>query len=123
MKYNKCRLNNEKELCKGYIITTVLEDEIQIPCFHIIDSNTYGKKYDCCIELQNAKYYGKTLLTKNLKSFLIKYLSKRIRNCFNNTTVSGWKDLCYDWQSANYTFNIKRRRPKYETLFIRWEKY
>ncbi len=122
-KYNKNRFINENVLCKGYIITTLIDDNNKIPCFHIIDTDTFGIKYDCCIQLQNSNYYSKTRLTKSLKAYLIKYLSKRIRNCFNSTTISGWKDLCYDWIAGNYTFNINTRRPKYETLFIQQKKY
>lgn len=96
-------------------------DPGKIPHFHIIDSNSRGNEFHCCIEIKNPKYFfhdGKedTLNSRDIKD-LIKFLNSS-SNSKRFSSFTNWQVLVTLWNMNNSDIEIDEdiEMPDYTLL-------
>lgn len=101
-----------------YLIVVNTDDSGHIPHFHIIDENTRGKEFDCCVMIEKSKYFfhgkHKDKLTsvrdrKDLDGFLRQPYHK---SKFNGTN---WEYIVFIWNENNSFQNVDEdlEQPNY----------
>ena len=97
---------------KGYTIIVWMNDNGNIPHFHVVDSNTLGKQFHTCIEIQQPKYFhhnGKEdVLNSKLRKELMSFFSAKDPDGVFSTN---WDALLYEWNKNNRRKTVDRSLP------------
>lgn len=106
---------------KKYRVEVNTDDAGYIPHFHIVDDNTRGKEFDCCVMIEKPMYFShgkhKDKLTnlrdrKALDSFLREeFFSPRFRG-------TNWDYIVFIWNQNNsiQTVNEDLEQPDYNNI-------
>lgn len=94
---------------KNYTIIVWTNDNGNIPHFHIVDSNTLGKQFHTCVQIEKPEYFHHTgkedTLNSKEKKELIKFFQASDPDEVFGTN---WDVLLYEWNKNNNRKRISR---------------
>ena len=94
-------------------------DNGNIAHFHIVDSNTLGSQFSCCVCIESLNYFYHTgkedKLNSKLRKLLIRFLQSPEEEGIFNTN---WDALLYEWNKNNSRRKVSREleMPDYTKL-------
>lgn len=101
------------------VIYVRTNDPGNYPHFHIVDENTLGQQFHCCVRIDCAQYFKHTGKENSLKSKrrreLIKFLQLPSED---EPEKSNWKVVLVEWNRNNSTKKVPLdlEMPNYLTL-------
>lgn len=94
---------------KNYIIIVWMNDNGNIPHFHVVDSSTLGDQFSTCIQIEKPEYFHHTgkegVLNSKERKALVKFLRSPDPDGVFETN---WDVLLYEWNKNNSRRKISR---------------
>ena len=76
------------DITSQYSVWIRNNDGENIPHFHILDTQTYGKNFNCAIFIEDNRYFthgkAKDILSKKLRIQLMNFLQETDEDCISN---------------------------------------
>ena len=100
-------------------ILVYTNDPGNIPHFHIVDSDTNGHFFNCCIEIKNNRYFKHGAKTDTLNNRDRKGLVGFLNSIDKDFGIPYWRVLLIEWNRNNSNVQVDKDQPMPDYLHMR----
>jgi hypothetical protein len=99
----------------NYYVYVNTDDGGNVPHFHIVDANTRGKQFHCCVKIEKSEYFDHGFKTDKItNSKERKALDSFLREPFQKSKFNGtnWEYIVMIWNMNNSDMDVDEELPQ-----------